>query len=83
MVRPPPPAGARVVSFFVTAAYASQSDRVAFTDVVLEQLAELLAKLVPPYLTEPTREAHMLRMLKEAAEASQRRGQRLVLVRTW
>jgi hypothetical protein len=75
-----PPAGARVVSFFVTAAYASQSDRVAFTDVVLEQLAELLGKPMPPYLTEPTREAHLLRMLKEAAEACQRRGQRLVLV---
>ncbi|OKI18335.1 hypothetical protein A6A25_12355 [Saccharothrix sp. CB00851] len=75
-----PPAGVRVVSFFVTARYAGQSDRVAFTDVLLEQLAELLHEPVPAYLTEATRDAHVLSMLAEAARRCADRGERLVLV---
>jgi hypothetical protein len=39
-----PPPGVRIVSFFITSRYAGQNDRVAFTDVVLEQLAEVLAR---------------------------------------
>ena len=38
-----PPRGVRVVSFFITARYAGQSDRTAFLEVVLEQLAEAAA----------------------------------------
>lgn len=71
-----PPPGARVVSFFVTARYAGQDNRGAFTDVVMEQLAELLGQPMPAYLTEATRESHLLRMLTEAA----RQCGRLVLV---
>ena len=56
-----PPEKSRVISFFVTSRYAGQSDRVAFTDVVMEQLAELLGRPPPPYLTEATRDAHLLR----------------------
>lgn len=74
------PEGVRVVSFFVTARFRGQSDRVAFTNVVLEQLAELLGQSMPAFLPEATREAHLLWMLAEAADACRQRGQRLVLV---
>ena len=63
-----PPPGVQVVSFFVTARYKGQDDRVAFTDAVMEQLADLLGQPIPAYLTETTREPHLLRMLAEAAE---------------
>jgi hypothetical protein len=75
-----PPPGVRVVPFFVTARYAGQSDRGAFIDVVLEQLAEMLGQSMPAHLTEATREAHLLGMLGAAAQACQQRGQRLVLI---
>ena len=75
-----PPAGAQLVSFFVTARYASQGDRTAFSDVVLEQLVEMLGEHMPAYMTDATREAHLLGMLSQAAKACQQRGLRLVLV---
>ncbi|MGY3521070.1 hypothetical protein ACVMYR_32755 [Micromonospora sp. PTRAS2] len=75
-----PPPDVRIVSFFVTARFAGQSDRIAFTDVVLEQLAELLERPMPAYLTDATRDVHLLEMLADAAEHCQRRGERLVLV---
>ncbi|MFU8853031.1 hypothetical protein ACNAW0_18885 [Micromonospora sp. SL1-18] len=68
------------MSFFITARYAGQSDRAAFVDVLLEQLSELLGEPLPAYLTESTREVHLLAMLAEAAELCDRRGERLVLV---
>ena len=71
-----PPPGVQVVSFFVTARYKGQGDRGAFTDAVLEQLADLLGQPIPAYLTETTREPHLLRLLTQAAEECQR----LVLV---
>lgn len=71
-----PPPGVQVVSFFVTARYKGQDDRAAFADAVMEQLAELTGQPIPAYLTDTTREAHLLRMLSEAA----RRSPRLVLV---
>ncbi len=75
-----PPPGVQVVSFFVTARYAGQNDRIAFTDVVLEQLAELLGQSMPAYLPEATRDSHFLMMLADGAKACQLKGQRLVLV---
>ena len=42
-----PPPGVRVVSFFITARFAGQSDRGAFADAVLEQLADLLGGRCP------------------------------------
>ena len=74
------PASVRLVSFFVTARYAGQSDRGAFAEVVLEQLAELLGQPMPAFLTEATHDVRLLAKLTEAAEACQRHGQRLVLV---
>ncbi|WP_405812921.1 MULTISPECIES: trypsin-like peptidase domain-containing protein [unclassified Streptomyces] len=75
-----PPPATQVISFFITARYAAQNDHVAFTDVVLEQLVEILGEAMPAHLTEATREAHMLGMLAEAALACQQRGIRLILV---
>ena len=43
-----PPAGVRVVAFFITARLGAQDTREAFTEVVLEQLAELLGQDLPP-----------------------------------
>ena len=39
-----PPPDVQIVSFFITARLAGQSDRVAFTNVVLEQLAAMLGQ---------------------------------------
>ncbi|WP_405115684.1 hypothetical protein OG559_13575 [Micromonospora sp. NBC_01405] len=75
-----PPPGIRVVSFFVTARLASQNDRGAFTDVLLEQLLDLLDQPLPAYLTEATREAHLLGLLEQAAMECQQHGERLVLL---
>ena len=46
------------------------------TDVVLEQLAELLGEPMPAYLTDATRDAHLIGMLAEAATACQQRDER-------
>jgi tetratricopeptide (TPR) repeat protein len=75
-----PPPGVRMVSFFVTARYKGQDDRDAFTNAVMEQLAELLGEPIPAYLTATTREPHLLSMLTRAADDCHRAGQRLVLV---
>ncbi|MFE6175754.1 hypothetical protein [Streptomyces sp. NPDC056464] len=75
-----PPHGVRIVPFFVTARLGAQNDVVAYVDVVLEQLAELVGEGIPGYLTEATREAHLLRMYREAAEVCAQRGERLVLI---
>jgi hypothetical protein len=75
-----PPAGVRVVSFFVTARLPGQSDRAAFVDAVLEQLLTILGKPLPALFTATTREAHLLRLLGEAAEACRVRGETLLLV---
>ncbi|WIV59160.1 tetratricopeptide repeat protein [Amycolatopsis nalaikhensis] len=75
-----PPPGVRVVSFFITARLASQDDRAAFCDNVIEQLAALLEEPLPPLLTESTRDAHLLGMLAEAADLCAERGERLVLL---
>lgn len=75
-----PPAGVQVVSFFVTGRLAGQSDRSAFIDNVMEQLLAMLGQQIPPFLTEVTREAHLLTLLEEAAQACSSRGEHLVLL---
>ena len=74
-----PPAEVRVVAFFITARLGAQDTRKAFTEVVLEQLAELLGQDLPS-LTAATRDAHLLGMLEQAAGVCSRRGERLILV---
>ncbi|MFE2752604.1 hypothetical protein ACFXGA_11455, partial [Actinosynnema sp. NPDC059335] len=75
-----PPPGVRIVSFFVTARWAGQNNRLAFLDNVLEQLLTILGQAQPPFLTEFTRESHLLGLLAEAAEACRERGERFVLL---
>ena len=74
-----PPAGVHVVAFFITARLGGQETREAFTEVVLEQLAELLGQDLPS-LTAGTRDAHLLGMLEQAAQACAAHGERLILV---
>jgi hypothetical protein len=68
------------VAFFVTARHAGEADRVAFTDVVMEQLAELLGRPMPAYLTDATRDTHFYGLLTEAADLSRQQGEQLVLL---
>ncbi|MET8044305.1 hypothetical protein ABZU25_25985 [Micromonospora sp. NPDC005215] len=75
-----PPADVDIVSFFVTARFAGQSDRVAFTEVVIEQLAELLDEPMPSQLTDATRDQCFLDMLGRATESRRAAGRRLVLL---
>ncbi|WP_327417987.1 hypothetical protein [Streptomyces sp. NBC_01233] len=75
-----PPPGIRVISFFVTARFAGQSDWLAFTDVAMEQIADLLHQPMPAYLPYATRAAHLRRMLTEGAQHCHKQGERLVLV---
>ncbi|MFE5199042.1 hypothetical protein ACFQ93_36005 [Streptomyces sp. NPDC056601] len=74
-----PPPRTRIVSFFITGRFAGQSDREAFLDVVIEQLAALLGESVPS-MTSSTRAAHMWALLDRAATARSDLSERLVLV---
>ncbi len=75
-----PPAGVRVISFFVTARLAGQADGSAFTDALLYQLPLLIGE-EPPMWTSPTlRDAYRRRLLREAAFFVHQAGERLVLV---
>ncbi|WP_435206899.1 hypothetical protein [Micromonospora sp. bgisy143] len=75
-----PPPGVRVVSYFVVAGRTERETRDAFVDVVLEQLVELTDGSMPGHLTGSTREAHLLGRYADAAQACERRDERLVLV---
>jgi tetratricopeptide (TPR) repeat protein len=75
-----PPPRVRVVSFFVTARFAAQDGRSAFTDAVFEQLLDLLGQTRPAMFTEATREAHLLGALDDAAGICAERAERLVLL---
>jgi tetratricopeptide (TPR) repeat protein len=75
-----PPPGVRLVSFFITARFADQSDRTAFLEVVLEQLAELAAQPVPDVLNESNKQAWFVQLLEDAASACAASNQRLVLL---
>ncbi len=75
-----PPPGVKIVPFFVTARFAGHSDRSAFVEIVLEQLLDLLDRPMPALLTGATRDSHLLRTLRDAAEQCQAAGLRLVLL---
>ncbi|MFJ2591028.1 hypothetical protein [Streptomyces sp. NPDC087538] len=64
----------------MTALYAGQSDRQAFLDVMVEQLAEIVRQPLPETLTEANRQAWFLQFLDEAAAVCRNRGERLVMV---
>ncbi|WP_152564105.1 hypothetical protein [Actinomadura welshii] len=75
-----PPQGVRVVSFFITARFAGQSDHAAFLDVVMEQLAEITGEPEPSLLSEATRQSRFVQLLHKAAEICAEAGERLVLL---
>lgn len=79
----PPPAlegRVRIVSFFITARLAAQDTREAFTLWMLEQLADLTGQELPPTLPEAVREAYLLDLLAQAAQACRDAGGCLVLL---
>ena len=82
VLHPPPEMAGRVriVSFFITARLAAQDTREAFTEVLIEQLAEMLGQSLPAALTQATRDAYLLNLLSQAATASAEAGSRLLLV---
>jgi hypothetical protein len=65
--------------FLLPLRFAKRSDRAAFADVAIEQLAELMGQPLPTYVGA-TRSLHVRRLLAEAAEACRQCGERLVLV---
>ncbi len=75
-----PPAGVDVVSFFVTARLAGQSDSDACTDALIEQLAALVGESPAGLLTAGARRGTMLQLLDEAAGRAREAGRRLLLV---
>ncbi|MGK5680228.1 TIR domain-containing protein [Actinoplanes sp. URMC 104] len=75
-----PPSGTWVVSFFVTARLAGQSDSTAFTDALLDQLAAITGEPVPPAATAGERHRLRQRLLPVAAKRAVETGRRLVLL---
>ncbi|MEO7196698.1 MAG: trypsin-like peptidase domain-containing protein [Pseudonocardiaceae bacterium] len=75
-----PPARVDVVSFFITARLAGQSDSDACTDALIEQLAALLGESPAGLLTVGARRGTMLKLLDDAASRSREAGRRLLLV---
>ncbi|MGH3708777.1 MAG: trypsin-like peptidase domain-containing protein [Pseudonocardiaceae bacterium] len=75
-----PPAGVDVVSFFVTARLAGQSDSDACTDALIEQLAALLGESPATLLTTKARRGIMLRLLEDAASRAREAGHRLLMM---
>ena len=75
-----PPPGTSVISFFVTARLAAQSDSTAFTDALLDQLAAVTGEQVPPSTPAAVRDGLRRRLLEKAAAQAVKAGRRLVLV---
>jgi len=75
-----PPAGVRVVSFFITRRLAGQTDSTAFTDALLDQLAALLGQQLPALSGPSARDAYRRELLRQAAARLESAGERLVVV---
>jgi hypothetical protein len=75
-----PPLGVVVVAFFVTARLPAQSNVHAFTDTVLEQLAALTGRRVPPSLTAAERFGLLSDWLADAARTQHEQGHVLALL---
>ncbi len=81
VLRPPQVAEhIQIVSFFVTARLAGQDTQEAFTQALLEQLAEINGQKPPSVLPEATQEVRLLDLLARTAVGCERSGGRLVLV---
>jgi hypothetical protein len=75
-----PPPDVWVISFFVTARYASQADSVAFTDELIDQLSAITGQQIPPVTSATARDRLRRQLLSEAAARAAKAGRRLVLV---
>ncbi|MEV0135842.1 hypothetical protein AB0H83_46305 [Dactylosporangium sp. NPDC050688] len=75
-----PPPDTDVVSFFITARFASQSDSASYTEAVSEQLAALLGESVPPALSDASADAYRRAALRSAIQRAEDLGRTLVLL---
>lgn len=75
-----PPAGVDVVSFFVTARLANQSDRDACATALIQQLAALCGESPDALLHAGAQRGTLLRLLDDAASRAREAGRRLLLV---
>jgi hypothetical protein len=75
-----PPAGADVASFFITSRLAGQSDSVAFTEAIVEQLAVYAAEDILHAASPGGWDRERRRLLDLAGQRAAERGERLVLV---
>jgi hypothetical protein len=73
-----PPAGVRVVSFFVTRRLAGQADSIAFTEAMVEQLAAVADESAS--MTPSGRDRERVLLLEQAARRVAERQERLLLV---
>lgn|GEM_PF-6458329 len=75
-----PPPEVDIICFFVTRRLASQANHVAFTEILIEQLSELLGLQLPSSPAPAARDGYRRHLLNMASELSQSRGRTLVLV---
>ncbi|MFB9539736.1 MULTISPECIES: hypothetical protein [Streptomyces] len=75
-----PPPQSEVVSFFITARLAAQSDSTAFTDALIDQLSAMVGESVPLSLSPAARDAHRRALLQAATDKVRGEGRRLVLI---
>lgn len=75
-----PPPKLWVVSFFVTARYAGQSDSSAFTDELIDQLAAITRQQLPPATSARERDRLRRQLFEAAAAQAAKTGRRLVLL---
>ncbi|WP_251800008.1 hypothetical protein [Paractinoplanes hotanensis] len=75
-----PPPKVEIVSFFITARLADQSDSTAFTDMLIDQLSAIMGESVPGSLTPAAANTYRRALLSAAAKKVRDEGRRLVLV---
>ncbi|MEV7346783.1 trypsin-like peptidase domain-containing protein [Streptomyces sp. NPDC093544] len=75
-----PPSGVDVVSFFVTARLAGQSDSTACTIALIEQLAALVDEPPAVMLTAGARQGTLVHLMEHAAGRAREMGRRLLVV---
>jgi len=75
-----PPPGTWVISFFVTAARASQADSTAFTANLLDQLGAVTGDQVDPAAPLGVQDGWRRKLLEKAAAQAAKAGRRLLLV---
>ncbi|MEU8659501.1 hypothetical protein [Actinoplanes philippinensis] len=75
-----PPPQYDVVSFFITAWQATQSNSAAFVAAMIDQLSALTGEETPVPMAGAVRDGHWRRLLRIAADQARANGRRLVLV---